>query len=114
MTFPENAWSAVRAILGAAAGAAAASALSTVVGMTLLYIPFSFPLAVVLAVIMVVLGLHVMFSPAVRGTGQIQDVPWIERVIVSAIAVFALAGGAFAIALNLKLRDIAPVGRVAM
>lgn len=106
--------STLQALMGACIGAISASAVGLVVGLALLEIPFSLALTVVLAITLVAMGLLIIFSPAVRGTGAVRNAPWVERLVVSLIAVFAVAGGAFAIALYLKLRNIEPVGRLVM
>ena len=106
--------STLQALLGAFIGAVVASAVALAVGLAILEIPFSLPLAVVLAIILVAMGLLIIISPAVRGTGAVRNAPWVERLVVSLIAVFAVAGGAFAIAIYLKLRAIEPIGRLVM
>ena len=104
----------LQALLGACIGAVAASIIAFLVGLALLEIPYSLPLSVILAIVMVTMGVLIIFSPAVRGTGAVRNAPWVERLVVSIIAILAVAGGAFAIALYLKLRDIPPTGRLAM
>ena len=103
-----------QAALGSALGAVTACVLGFAVGLALLEIPYSLPLAVVLAIVMVTMGLLIIFSPAVRGTGAVRNAPWLERFVVSVIAILAIAGGGFAIALYLKLRDIPPQARLFM
>jgi hypothetical protein len=101
-------------IIGGIAGAVTSGALSLVVGLALLELPYSLALAIVLAVILVVMGLLIIFSPAVRGSGAVRSAPWLERVVVSLIAVFAIAGGCFALVLFFKYRSIPAPGRLTM